>query len=110
MSEMETRTEKSGSVISVADKGNPKISGDRVVIFGNSNIQDGGKIGGNYVDAETFKTKTVGQNSNINKEGDNLMDCGLLIMDPKRRRVDEIEHTGPRKRSRRRYHARKSKY
>lgn len=93
--EMGVRSEKAVSVIGGADKGNSKFPGDKAVIFSNSNIQGGEKIGNDYAVVGDSNIKIGVQNSNINMEGDSIMNSGLVIMDPKRRRVDEIEHGGP---------------
>lgn len=96
MPEMETRVEEGGSVIVAGDRKDPKKVGDKVVIFGNNRTQGGReKIGGDFAEIGANKIITARQISNSNQEGDVIMDCGLLIVDPKRRRVEDIESIGP---------------
>ncbi|KAK1371231.1 hypothetical protein POM88_037323 [Heracleum sosnowskyi] len=96
MPEMATRVEEGGSVIVAGDRKDPKKVGDKVVIFGNNSTQGGGeKIGGDFAEIGANKIITARQFSNSNQEGDVIMDRGLLIIDPKRRRVEDIESIGP---------------
>lgn len=48
-----------------------------------------------FVEIGANKIITARQNSNSNQEGDVITDSGLFIVDPKRRRVQDIESIGP---------------
>lgn len=62
----------------------------------NGSVQGGGGIIGNGLTGIlALNNKTDGQNSKINQERDNLVGHGLLVLDSKRRRVNEDTVDGP---------------
>lgn len=61
----------------------------------NNSLQRGGVIrGSGYAEMEVIKNQSVGQNLNVNREGKCVTDHGLIVIDPKRRRVDGPEKDG----------------
>lgn len=97
--ETENRVADRNSEIGAVEKSNPLILGEGIVTTGVNELQgDGDNLGSDNAKRLGLINQTAGYFSKESRAGNLSLDHGLNIVDPKRRRVDEIisDETGPK--------------